>query len=71
MVASATALFIALFGVIGIQLASGHDPALSSESSTTGTFGTKKGSPTMSLPFLSISTTRRSLLGLLLKCPCQ
>jgi hypothetical protein len=33
-VASATALFIALFGVIGVRLALGDDPALSTTSST-------------------------------------
>jgi hypothetical protein len=31
--ASAAALFVALFGLIGVQLASGHDPALSSSAS--------------------------------------
>ena len=39
-VASATALFIALFGVIGVRLASGHDPALSKSSSTTSSTNT-------------------------------
>jgi hypothetical protein len=34
-VASATALFVALFGVIGVRLALGDDPALST--SSTGT----------------------------------
>jgi hypothetical protein len=38
----AVALFVAVWGVIGVQLASGHDPALSSSSgsSTTGSTST-------------------------------
>ena len=45
-VASATALFIALFGVIGVRLASGHDPALSKSSSTTSSTGAESTSST-------------------------
>ena len=50
-VGGAVALFVAVWGVIGIQLASGHDPALSGESTTTGsTTGTTS---------TSASTTRK------------
>lgn len=33
-VAAAVGLFVAVFGVIGVRLASGHDPALSKPSAT-------------------------------------
>jgi hypothetical protein len=36
-VAGAVALFVALFGGITAQLASGHDPALAKQSTTTST----------------------------------
>lgn len=44
--AAATALFVALFGVIGVRLAAGHDPALSSTTtgSATGTTSTTTSS---------------------------
>lgn len=47
-VASATALFVALFGVIGVRLASGHDPALSKSTSTSTSAGTNWTSPSSS-----------------------
>jgi hypothetical protein len=40
-IGGAVAVFVAAWGVIGVQLASGHDPALSSSgSSTTGSTST-------------------------------
>jgi hypothetical protein len=47
-IAASVALFIALFGGITIQLASGHDPALKSQSSgatTTTSSGTSTTTP--------------------------
>lgn len=55
LVAAAVALFVVLFGGITVQLASGHDPALSS----TGT-STKAGVIQQSTPATSTSSTTNS-----------
>jgi hypothetical protein len=47
-VGAAVAVFVAIWGVIGVQLASGNDPALSSGSSTTGTTSTTTSSTSAS-----------------------
>lgn len=52
LVAGAVALFVVLFGGITVQLASGHDPALSSTSTST-----KAGVTQQSTPSTSTSTT--------------
>jgi hypothetical protein len=53
LIAASVALFIALFGGITVQLASGHDPALSSTSS-------KAGVTEQSTPATSASTSASS-----------
>jgi hypothetical protein len=52
LVAGAVALFVVLFGGITVQLASGHDPALSSTS-------TKAGVTQPSTPATSTTTTQQ------------
>jgi len=44
----AVAVFLALFATIYIQMASGHDPALSSSTATASTATTSSGSSTSS-----------------------
>jgi hypothetical protein len=46
LVAASVALFIALFGGIAIQLASGHDPALRSDKAATAPAGTSTSTST-------------------------
>ena len=55
LVAAAVALFVVLFGGITVQLASGHDPALSG----TGT-STKAGVTQQSTPATSTGSTTNS-----------
>jgi hypothetical protein len=45
-IAAATALFVAVFGLIGVRLASGHDPALSTSASKKSTTSTSTSSTT-------------------------
>jgi hypothetical protein len=54
--AGAVAVFAAVWGVIGIQLASGHDPALSSTSGSTTSTSTTTSSSTTDQAELSTSS---------------
>jgi hypothetical protein len=61
LIAASVALFIALFGGIGIQLASGHDPALKSSSAArTTTQPTATSSQPTSQTTLDPVTTSQS-----------
>jgi hypothetical protein len=46
--AAATALFVALFGVIGVRLASGHDPGLAKSATSTTSNSTSTSTGTSS-----------------------
>jgi hypothetical protein len=50
LIAASVALFIALFGGITVQLASGHDPALASKTSSSSDAATTTTSTTTSQP---------------------
>jgi hypothetical protein len=58
--AAATALFVALFGVIGIRLASGHDPALATSTSTSGTTSTTPATTTTATDEDDVTTSDQS-----------
>jgi hypothetical protein len=60
LIAASVALFIALFGGITVQLASGHDPALSSTSSKAGVAEQSTPSTSASTPASSVTPVTTS-----------
>jgi hypothetical protein len=48
-IAAAVSLFVALFGVIGVRLASGHDPGLAKSSATQGSTTSISQQPSQSV----------------------
>jgi hypothetical protein len=60
LIAASVALFIALFGGITIQLASGHDPALSSTSSKAGVTEQSTPATSTSAPASSVAPVTTS-----------
>jgi hypothetical protein len=56
LVAASVALFIALFGGIAIQLASGHDPALRSDKAATAPAGTSTSTSTSTTTAIGASS---------------
>jgi ABC-type transport system substrate-binding protein len=58
LIAGAVALFVVLFGGITVQLASGHDPALSSTSKKAGV--TQKSTPATSTSTSTTTTQQKA-----------